>query len=87
MRTAEGILATRIRRLPLFKWLLALLNASKNKRLEWSVILAALSLEFPQDEAEKQLETVIDLGRYAELFAYDDDDEAIYLELEPETAV
>lgn len=83
----KGILATRIRRLPLFKWLLALLNASKDKRLEWSVILAALSLEFPQDEAEKQLETVIDLGRYAELFAYDDDDEAIYLEQEPETAV
>lgn len=78
----KGILATRIKRLPLFKWLLSLLNAANTKRLEWDVALAALALEFPADEAERQLETMINLGRYAELFAYDDDDEVIYLEPE-----
>ncbi len=78
----KGILAARIKRLPLFKWLLSLLNASNNKRMEWDVTLAALALEFPPEEAERQLDTMINLGRYAELFAYDDDDEVIYLEQE-----
>lgn len=78
----KGILATRIKRLPLFKWLLSLLNASEDKRIEWNVALAAMSLEFPPDEAERQLETMINLGRYAELFAYDDDEEMLYLETE-----
>ena len=78
----KGILATRIKRLPLFKWLLTLLNASNQKRLEWDVILAALSLEFPPEEAAQQLENAINLGRYAELFAYDDDEEILYLEQE-----
>jgi NitT/TauT family transport system ATP-binding protein len=82
----KGILAARIKRLPLFKWLLRLLNAANDRRLEWDVALAALSLEFPPDEAERQMETVINLGRYAELFAYDDDEEVLYLEQEPTPA-
>ena len=82
----KGILATRIKRLPLFKWLLTLLNASNQKRLEWDVILTALSLEFPPEEVAQQLENAINLGRYAELFAYDDDEEILYLEQEPTPA-
>ncbi len=78
----KGILATRIKRLPLFKWLLKLLQASNEHRIEWDVVLAALSLDIPEDEAEKQLETMINLGRYAELFVYDDDEEVFYTETE-----
>ncbi len=79
----KGILATRLKRLPLFQWLLKLLKAANERRIEWDVVLAALSLEFPPDEAERQLDVVINLGRYAELFAYDDDEEVFYLEPEP----
>ncbi|MDO9348137.1 MAG: AAA-associated domain-containing protein [Anaerolineales bacterium] len=43
----------------------------------------ALELEFPPDEAEKQLDTLINWGRYAEIFSYDDNEERIYLELAP----
>ncbi len=78
----KSILATRIKRLPLFKWLLSLLNASNERRIEWDVVMAALALEFPPEEAEHQLDTMINLGRYAELFVYDDDEEALYLEQE-----
>ena len=53
--------------------------------MEGDVILAALSLEYPPEEAERQLETIINLGRYAELFAYDDDAAELYLEQEPAT--
>lgn len=78
----KEIFASRIRRLPLFKWLLAMISAANRHQLEWDVVHAALELEFPPEEADRQLETVIDWGRYAELLAYDDNDEVIFLETE-----
>jgi NitT/TauT family transport system ATP-binding protein len=76
----KEIFATRIRRLPLFKWLLALLRAANKQKLERDIIQTALELEFPPEEAERQLETAVNWGRYAELLSYDDSTEDIYLE-------
>lgn len=78
----KDIFATRVRRLPLFRWLLAILNASEKQRVRWEVITTALSLEFPPEETEHQLNTMIEWGRYAEVFGYDDDEEILYLESE-----
>ncbi|MEI2691157.1 MAG: nitrate/sulfonate/bicarbonate ABC transporter ATP-binding protein [Anaerolineae bacterium] len=80
IRARKEIFATRIRRLPIFKWLTAMLRAAEKQQLEWDVIKTALDLEFPPDEVERQLDTIIDWGRYAEIIAYDDDDEVLYLE-------
>jgi NitT/TauT family transport system ATP-binding protein len=74
----KEIFATRIRRLPLVQWLLTMLGRADAHRLE--LLMAALSLDFPPAEAEKQLDTLIDWGRYAELLAYDDGAETISLE-------
>lgn len=76
----KEIFAARIRRLPFFKWLTALLNAAENKRLQWEVVHTALELEFPPEEAERQLDTAVSWGRYAEILAYEDNTELIYLE-------
>ena len=76
----KEIFATRIRRLPIFKWLLSMLSAAERRELDWEVVQTALELEFPPEEAKRQLETAINWGRYAELLAYDDDSELIYLE-------
>lgn len=76
----KEIFATRIRRLPIFKWLLGLLRVATRQQLEWNVVLAALELEFPPEEAERQLDTIVNWGRYAEVLAYDDNAEALYLE-------
>lgn len=78
----KEIFASRIRRLPLFKWLLMMLRAANKHQLEWDVAHAALELEFPPEEADRQLEIIINWGRYAELLAYDDNDEVIFLEVE-----
>ncbi len=43
----------------------------------------ALELEFPPEETERQLETIVDWGRYAEVLVYDDDEETLYLENTP----
>ncbi len=76
----KEIFATRIRRLPLFRWLLSLLSVAEGRRLKWDVVIRALELEFPPEEAENQLETIVNWGRYAEVIAYDDATETIFLE-------
>ena len=45
-------------------------------------MLTALQLEFAPEEAQRQIETLVNWGRYAELLVYDDDDETFYLEPE-----
>jgi len=76
----KEIFATRIRRLPMFRWLLNMLEKADKHELEWDVIQSALELEFLPEEAEKQVEVAVNWGRYAELLAYDDGKATIYLE-------
>ncbi len=81
----KEIFAVRARRLPIMRWLLTMLRAAENHQLKWEVVETALSLEFPPEVAQSQIETLINWGRYAELLAYADDTEM--LSLEPETVV
>jgi NitT/TauT family transport system ATP-binding protein len=76
----KEIFATRIRRLPTFHWLLNILNKADRHELEWDVIQSALELDFPPEEAEKQVEIAVNWGRYAEILSYDDGKATIYLE-------
>ncbi|MCC6800148.1 MAG: AAA-associated domain-containing protein [Anaerolineae bacterium] len=76
----KEIFATRIRRMPMFKWLLAMLSAAERGQLDRDVVRLALELEFSPDEASQQVDRAIQWGRYAELLAYDDNTETIYQE-------
>ncbi|MEW6380153.1 MAG: nitrate/sulfonate/bicarbonate ABC transporter ATP-binding protein [bacterium] len=76
----KEIFATRIRRLPIFKWLMAMLYVSDRKQVGWDIVQSELEVEFPPEEAERQLETAINWGRYAEILSYDDSTAVIYLE-------
>lgn len=76
----KEIFGSRIRRLPLFKWLLTMLGEADKHRLKRGVIQTALERDFPPEEATEQLEIAADWGRYTELLAYDDDDDVFYLE-------
>jgi NitT/TauT family transport system ATP-binding protein len=76
----KEIFATRIRRLPILKWLLTLLRKAERQQLKWEVVQTALELEFPPEEASRQLDTAVDWGRYAEVLAYEDGTEVIFLE-------
>lgn len=82
----KEIFATRVLRLPLFRWLLTLLKSSEKQRLKWQVVKTALELEFPPEETDRQLDTLIEWGRYAEVLIYDDDEENFYLENVPASA-
>jgi NitT/TauT family transport system ATP-binding protein len=57
-----------------------MLQAADRHELEADVVQSALEIEFPSEEAEKQLAIAIDWGRYAEVIAYDHSAGMIYLE-------
>ena len=80
IRARKEIFSARIQRIPIFRWILSMLKAAEGQSLRWNVIQKALELDFPPDAAEQQLNTVVDWGRYAEIFAYDDDKEVLFLE-------
>ncbi|MGI5917175.1 MAG: nitrate/sulfonate/bicarbonate ABC transporter ATP-binding protein [Anaerolineae bacterium] len=77
----KEIFATRIRRLPLFRWLMNMLRAAENGRLNASVVQTALEFDLSSEDARRQIDTAIDWGRYAEILAYDDDTQTIYREM------
>ncbi len=83
IQARKEIFATRIRRLPIFKWLTAMLKATDSHQLKWDVVQTALELEFPPEEAERQLDSAVTWGRYAEILSYEDNTQLIYLELPP----
>lgn len=61
------------------------LMAKQNHRIPESLVLDILERHFTPQEADRQLNTAIDWGRYAELFSYDEPAKEIFLEVsEPE---
>lgn len=76
----KEIFATRIHHIPVFRWLLTMLGSAEGQQLGAEILQTALELEFPPEEAKRQLDTAISWGRYAELLAYDDGNETLYLE-------
>jgi NitT/TauT family transport system ATP-binding protein len=76
----KEIFASRARRVPLMRWMLTMLRSTGNGQLKVNVFQTALSLEFPPEEAQTQIDVLISWGRYGELISYDDDSETITLE-------
>ncbi len=75
----KEMLAGRVLRLPMIGWIYETLQRDDNQRVAEDYFLDLLRLEF-QDRAEQQLEAAINWGRFAELFAFDDDTDELYLE-------
>jgi NitT/TauT family transport system ATP-binding protein len=82
IQARKEIFAARVKRVPMIRWILSMLKAQSDQRLSWDVFIAALSREFPPEVAERQLDTAVDWGRYAELFSYDNSDNTIFIETE-----
>jgi NitT/TauT family transport system ATP-binding protein len=80
IQARKEIFATRIRRLPLFQWLLTMLQAADVHQLEKDVLTTALALDFSPEEAAHQVDVAINWGRYAELLAYNDTSASLALD-------
>ncbi|HWB85772.1 MAG TPA: AAA-associated domain-containing protein [Bryobacteraceae bacterium] len=76
----KEIFALRVRRLPVIQWLVEKLRAADHQQVAWNKIRAELAQAVLADEVENQMDVAVDWGRYAELLAYDDTKEMLYLE-------
>lgn len=79
IQVRKELIAGRILRLPLIRWIYEKLQNDDNQRIDRSFFVEALRSEFG-GETDDQIDTVIDWGRYAELFGYDKDSDELYLE-------
>lgn len=73
-----------IQDIQLIQQIMRALAASAGQRIPEGPILERLERSFSGEEARRQLDTAIDWGRFAELYAYDADTGQLYLEPEDE---
>ncbi|BDG60302.1 ABC transporter ATP-binding protein [Caldinitratiruptor microaerophilus] len=62
--------------------IVSVLRSKANRRMPREFFLSFLERRLSPGEADRQLDTLIDWGRYGELFAYDDEARVLYLEPE-----
>jgi NitT/TauT family transport system ATP-binding protein len=78
IQTSKQIFAQQVRtRAPLVRTICTALGSSADGNLRADFFLDLLKRGFGPDEAQQQLDTAIDWGRYAELFDYDTDTDQI----------
>ena len=75
----KEILAGRVLRLPTIRWIYETLQKDDNQRVDADYFVDQLQNDFGE-YAKDQLDTAVDWGRYAELFAYDDNTGELFLE-------
>ena len=75
----KEILAGRVMRLPIIRWIYETLQKDDNQRIAEDYFVEELQADFG-DFAREQLEIAVDWGRYADLFAYDEGSGELFLE-------
>lgn len=69
-----------LRYVPFMERILWVLQSKRNSQMPREFFLEILQKNLGREEADAQLDTLISWGRYAELFAYDEDSKLLYLE-------
>jgi len=69
-----------LRHIRLVQQIYTLCQSKQNHRIPEDLVLDVLNNHFSPKEAQRQLNTAIDWGRYAELYAYDEPSGEIFLE-------
>jgi NitT/TauT family transport system ATP-binding protein len=71
LRSKEVFRQQLLARIPIFNAIVKTLGASRSKSMPGDFFLDLWDEYFPAEEAQRQFDTAIDWGRYAELFEYD----------------
>ncbi len=66
----------------LFSYFIRLLRGQEEKSLTREVALTHLAMLLPSEKPERQFQTMVNWGRYAELFGYNKDEDRFYLDNE-----
>ncbi|MGH7815202.1 MAG: AAA-associated domain-containing protein [Candidatus Binataceae bacterium] len=76
------IVREQLKQLNLFDYLLRLLHAQEDRALAKEVVLEHLAMLLPHEKPERQFSTVVNWGRFAELFGYNKDEDRFYIDQE-----
>jgi NitT/TauT family transport system ATP-binding protein len=76
------IIRERLKQHGLFSYLIRLLRAQEDRSLSKEVVLEHLAMLLPNEHPERLFNTIVNWGRYAELFGYSKDDDRFYLDQE-----
>ncbi len=66
----------------LFNYFIRLLRGQENRSLDKEVVLEHLAMLLPSESPERTFATLVNWGRYAELFGYNKDENRFYLDQE-----
>jgi NitT/TauT family transport system ATP-binding protein len=66
----------------LFSYFIRLLHGTEDKSLTREIALEHLAMLLPSEKPERQFITMVNWGRYAELFGYNKDEDRFYLDHE-----
>jgi NitT/TauT family transport system ATP-binding protein len=76
------ILREQLKKHGLFSYLIRLLHAQEDRSLTKEVVLEHLAMLLPNEKPERQFTTIINWGRFSELFGYNKDEDRFYLDQE-----
>ena len=75
-------LREKLKKLSLFAYLVRLLRGQEDRSLPKEVVLEHLAMLLPNESPQKLFNTIVNWGRYAELFGYNKDEDRFYLDQE-----
>lgn len=73
-----------LEKVPFISKMIQMINDQPSKRIDYNELFEMLTEQFSEERAEEQLDAAIDIGRYAELFGYDESKKEFFIE-QPET--
>jgi NitT/TauT family transport system ATP-binding protein len=76
------IVREQLKKLSLFSYFIRLLRAQEDRSLPKETALEHLAILLPSERPERQFQTMVNWGRYAELFGYNKDEDRFYLDQE-----
>ncbi len=76
------ILRERLRDHGLFNYLIRLLKGQEDRSVTKELVLEHLAMLLPNEDPETLFSTIVNWGRFAELFGYNKDEERFYLDQE-----
>ena len=82
MNQRKLIVREQLKRLGLFAYLVRLLHGQEDLTLTKEVLLEHLAMLLPNESPEKMFATIVNWGRFAELFGYNKDEDRFYLDQE-----
>ncbi len=76
------IVREQLKKHSLFAYLVRLLRGQENRSLTKEVVLEHLAMLLPSERPERVFSTIVNWGRFAELFGYNKDEDRFYLDQE-----